>query len=261
MSNMFKIDGSLSGTGFAKPYKTSELALISHASLIAMFDPGHDGYVQYSLTDKVLGVRDVKLGTLWTPRITTEASLQFVEAGPDDVRVLKYGDDANMRFSGPTGADIPAGSFTLFGCWRSTAAENAYPIGSGDTASPVAIGYTTDFKARFATRYSGTVSIEATASVVANRLSLFVAEWDSGAGTGNLWVDGVKVLNAVAPAAPNHTDRRLTVGGLKYSSDPHGVLVGQFAFGGVMNGIDAAFEPLIRAFAKERFPTGMAHAA
>jgi hypothetical protein len=102
--------------------------------------------------------------------------------------------------------------------------------------------------------------VESGTSVVANRLSLFVWTYDSAATRNQLTVDGNLVINTTSLVAPNHTDRRLSVGGIKQTTDPTAMLNGQFAFGGVMNGVNSTFEPLIRAFAKERFPTGLAHA-
>lgn len=260
MVNILKLGVSAAGSGFSRVQGPAELELLSNASLISLFDPAHDGYIKYSITDKVLGVRDAKLGTYWTPRLTTESLLQFRVPGPDSVPVLACTGN-NMRFSGPTGADIPAGSFTLFGCALTTAADSAYFLGSGDSASPVALGFSTDYKVRIYTRYSSALALEAAASLIDNRLSLMVYEWNNATASYKLWVDGNLKLNNNVLAAPNHTDRRLTIGGLKYSSDPHGMMdFGRIAFGGVMNGVDVAFEPLLRAFAKERFPTGMAHA-
>ncbi|MEK7994172.1 MAG: LamG-like jellyroll fold domain-containing protein [Planctomycetota bacterium] len=111
-------------------------------------------------------------------------------------------------------------------------------IGAHDSTDGVGIGYCTDYKPRFYTKYStGTVQTASTAITVSDdRLSLFVAEWNSGAGSIKLTVDGVQAFSTTK-TAPVHTDRTLTAGGMRDGgSDPCGILIGQFAFGGCMNG-------------------------
>lgn len=260
----FLINSATAAAGFERPYGEAELALISHVSLIDMIDPAHDGYRLFARnTDKVLNLRGVRSGGLWTPRSTANFSLERLGIGPDGVPVLTMNSSSACRFSGPaSGANIPASSFTLFGCWLPTGAGNHWGMASRDAVNPVVIGYSTDYKPRFYTKAATPeLAVAGTAMTVqANRLSLFVAEWNAGTTTATLTVDGVQAFSTTL-AAPVHTDRRMSAGAATYPTDPAGMLQGQFAFGGVMNGLDPTFEPLIRAFAKERFPTGMAHAA
>jgi hypothetical protein len=126
------------------------------------------------------------------------------------------------------------------------------------------VGCSTDYKPRIYSRYTVgvDVAVSATADIVEGRLSLYVAEYTVSTNRVRLVVDGVERVNKTTLGVPSFVDRRLQFGAaVNPSNDPSGFTVGKLAFAGGMTGVDSSFEPLIRTFAKERFPTGLAHAA
>ena len=257
--NLIRLAVDSPGDNFTQLYKgAAEVALLTHPSLVSLFDPAYEGYVTLSGDNEITDVANVR-----------QVGETFVASLPNNTNVPITVDD--MQVIDTTGAnnnwkdshDFPDGDFTVFAAVTYTSSQNGYFLSLND-ANPFAIGCSTDFKPRFYAQIatgSSALAISSTADFVEDRMSIVVAQYTYADSRVKMWVDGVLVINTTLVSYPLlHTVNQLVVGSYVYTGhDPNGVFYGNIGFAGLMTGTDETFEPIIRTFALERFPTALAH--
>ena len=260
--NLIRLGLSAPGDGYRQLYGgPAEMALLTHPRLASLFDPAYEGYRTLNGSGSLLQVENVRQpGSFFQPRDSGALSLQAT-ALVDDVQVLdKTG--AALYNNWKDDYSYPAGDFTYFCTFRPNGSGNYYPLGTYD-ADGFSVGMGTDYKPRvYARHHTGSVMISSTADFADGRMDVVVAQYTYGDNKAKAWISGSLKIDATAAQAVNQTVRRLIVGSAYFTgTDPSGAANGKIGFAGVMAGAHPSFEPLIRAFAKERFPTALAHVA
>lgn len=262
--NLVRLSITSPGTGLRQLYRAGapEVALLTHPNLVSLFDPAYSGYQTLNTAGSFQKGANVRQpGSLFQPRVATAGSLQALALVEGSGVLDKTGAASNNNWKDDY--TFPSGDFTYFIMFsvNSGVGQNAFPLSTYDDDG-LGMGVASDYKPRVYTRYgTGSVLASATADFVEGRFSLMVMSYTYGDNRVKMWVDGTLRLNATTAPTVTQTVRRIVVGsGYYLANDPNGALNGKIAFAGVMSGTDAAYEPVIRAFAKARFPLALAHA-
>lgn len=195
--NLVKISVPSPGSGFRQLYKgPAEVALLTHANLVSLFDPAYVGYQVLNPNGKLLGTLNVRQpGSAFRCPVTLDASL-MVPAFIDGMKVV---DKTGVSFDSLVYKDdyaYPSGDFTYFGAWshNAGAGQNAMTLGTYD-AGGFTVACTTGYKARVYSRYPSTALETPNAVFVEGRMSLIVAQYVVSSNTIRLWVDGDLKIN------------------------------------------------------------------